>query len=148
MNANARKWLAALTSGEYKQARGQLRDDIGFCCLGVACDLYIKETGEGRWEHEEFVWLEHYDDEPEPFELTESAELPFPVQRWLGLARDSSSVTFEGFEIAGTWFESLIALNDGRQLTDTLEYKSWTFPEIAEFVESRADELFAEQETT
>lgn len=41
------KWVAALRSGEYKQATGRLRSDDGFCCLGVLCDLHSKETGEG-----------------------------------------------------------------------------------------------------
>lgn len=32
------KWIAALRSGEYRQARGGLIDDTGArCCLGVAC---------------------------------------------------------------------------------------------------------------
>ena len=49
LNPNAQKWVDALRSGEYKQTRGALRgDDEGnepkFCCLGVACDLYAKET--------------------------------------------------------------------------------------------------------
>ena len=39
------EWLVALESGEYKQGRGRLRDDNGFCCLGVACDL----SGLGEW---------------------------------------------------------------------------------------------------
>jgi hypothetical protein len=32
------KWIAALRSGEYKQATGELYDEIngGFCCIGVA----------------------------------------------------------------------------------------------------------------
>lgn len=38
------KWLAALRSGDYRQARGDLRKrngehGLGHCCLGVACDL-------------------------------------------------------------------------------------------------------------
>lgn len=31
------KWIAALRSGEYQQAKGKLFDGIGYCCLGVAC---------------------------------------------------------------------------------------------------------------
>lgn len=41
------KWVAALRSGEYKQGQGYLRKGVDgaaeFCCLGVACDLVIKE---------------------------------------------------------------------------------------------------------
>ena len=33
------KWVAALRSGEYKQARGQFRGGETLCCLGVAACL-------------------------------------------------------------------------------------------------------------
>lgn len=34
------RWIEALRSGRYKQARGRLRKGDCFCCLGVLCDLY------------------------------------------------------------------------------------------------------------
>lgn len=38
------KWVSALRSGKYRQAKERLQSDSGgFCCLGVLCDLYIKE---------------------------------------------------------------------------------------------------------
>lgn len=40
------RWVAALRSGEYKQAHHKLADAHGgYCCLGVLCDLYAKENG-------------------------------------------------------------------------------------------------------
>lgn len=40
----ADKWIAALKSGEYKQTKSVLnRDNNEFCCLGVLCELAIKE---------------------------------------------------------------------------------------------------------
>lgn len=33
----AEKWLTNLRNGEYKQSKGQLYDEIGYCCLGIAC---------------------------------------------------------------------------------------------------------------
>lgn len=43
--ANLRKWVAALESGNYKQTRGTLRK-VGYCCLGV----WLNESGEGKWD--------------------------------------------------------------------------------------------------
>jgi hypothetical protein len=40
-----RELVAALRSDEYAQGRGMLRTKEGFCCLGVACDLYGKANG-------------------------------------------------------------------------------------------------------
>lgn len=33
------KWVKALRSGDYKQTQDFLRDEDGFCCLGVLCDV-------------------------------------------------------------------------------------------------------------
>jgi hypothetical protein len=33
------KWLKALRSGYYNQSTGYLCNDVGYCCLGVACML-------------------------------------------------------------------------------------------------------------
>ena len=43
-------WTQALLSGDYSQAQKQLRKDDSFCCLGVLCDLFKKETKTGEWE--------------------------------------------------------------------------------------------------
>jgi hypothetical protein len=40
------KWIEALKSDEYRQGKLALKNyDDTFCCLGVLCDLYIKEKG-------------------------------------------------------------------------------------------------------
>ncbi|WP_024516788.1 hypothetical protein [Bradyrhizobium sp. Tv2a-2] len=40
------KWVKALRSGKYQQARGQLKDGDRYCCLGVLCDI----AGRGEFE--------------------------------------------------------------------------------------------------
>jgi hypothetical protein len=54
MNDNAKKWVAALRSGEFTQATGQLQKHDSYCCLGVACviaersgNVRIHRTQEG-----------------------------------------------------------------------------------------------------
>lgn len=43
MNKKVKKmWIAALTSGKYKQGKGQLRSGNKFCCLGVLCNLHAQ----------------------------------------------------------------------------------------------------------
>lgn len=34
-----KKWVEALTSGKYQQAKSRLKDHSGFCCLGVLRDV-------------------------------------------------------------------------------------------------------------
>lgn len=38
-----KKWVQALRSGKYSQTKKVLNDQNGFCCLGVACDIFIPE---------------------------------------------------------------------------------------------------------
>jgi hypothetical protein len=66
LNPVAKKWVKALRSGKYSQAKGQLKTTEGYCCLGVLCDLAVKAgvlkvfpTGRGN--------------------------LPLNVKRWAGL---------------------------------------------------------------
>lgn len=68
-------WVDALRSGEYKQCTGSLirypdheelkliktivpdealLNESSFCCLGVLCDLYRKETGQNLWKNGSF----------------------------------------------------------------------------------------------
>lgn len=35
-------WCEALRSGEYTQSKHCLHNDAGYCCLGVACEVYHK----------------------------------------------------------------------------------------------------------
>lgn len=40
LGPNQQKWVDALRSGDYKQTNGRLRDNNGFCCLGVGCEIF------------------------------------------------------------------------------------------------------------
>ena len=64
------KWLAALRSKKYEQARGALRIGDRFCCWGVLCDIHAKETGES--------WLEGA-------YFGASLVIPNEVKVWAGL---------------------------------------------------------------
>lgn len=56
MNKERVKLLAdALRSGKYDQGSGALKGKRGYCCLGVACDVYMKETGKGEWREGEYI---------------------------------------------------------------------------------------------
>jgi hypothetical protein len=73
VNENARKWVEALRSGEYTQTQGVLRDESGYCCLGVACVVYETAT-ETKIEGPEW----------DPDHWSADEELPDDVRDWLG----------------------------------------------------------------
>lgn len=50
-----KKWIEALESGEYEQVDGTLKGQmpdgsVGFCCLGVYCDLIGKDMPDEGYE--------------------------------------------------------------------------------------------------
>lgn len=45
------RWVVALRSGQYKQSKHALQGfDNGYCCLGVACKLFIPEEKQEKTE--------------------------------------------------------------------------------------------------
>ena len=47
------RWIEALESGDYEQTTKVLHDEKGFCCLGVATDIYQKDH-DLEWKKTEF----------------------------------------------------------------------------------------------
>jgi hypothetical protein len=88
-NEPAKKWVKALLSGEYTQGQGALRDGSTFCCLGVLCDVYKKETGKGTWESEDGSRMEFRP----PTEGSEYGVLPESVRVWAGLNTNDGGFT-------------------------------------------------------
>lgn len=89
---NIAAWVAALRSGDYRQAKGYLRREIdqgkvGYCCLGVACDI----SGAGQWDGAAgFSDADSDDDEPD----FSNTELTSGVERWLGIDSDNPDLNF------------------------------------------------------
>ena len=111
------KWVEALRSGEFRQGRTCLRSPSdGFCCLGVACEVYRREESVGRWHGGAFEASDSFRDRDTGF-------LPPPVQEWLGLGNHAGDLDTE---VAGGW-SSLLSLNDGA---------GYTFDEIARVIEA------------
>lgn len=111
-----KKWIAALTSGEYRKGKQALRDDDKFCCLGVLCDLHSKENkGIKRYK-----WTDC------GIYLGESQFLPIEVMKWAELEEDEPRVG-----------ESRItSFNDGVKYYVTSDYKirPHSFKEIAKLI--------------
>jgi hypothetical protein len=98
-------WLTALRSGIYKKGEGALNDQQHYCCLGVLCDIYQKQTGEGRWEAADDGTLHFRIGEADerdvlPNDVVDWAELPdrnpyFDEYRAIAEYNDESETTFE-----------------------------------------------------
>lgn len=76
-----------LRSGNHRQGQGVLRNACNeFCCLGRACDLFLKIEGRGRWSQtnysDDYVFNDGDGD-------TSAAILPAKVKEWLGFSTGS-----------------------------------------------------------
>lgn len=109
------KWLEALRSGEYKQGTGTLRDgEDNFCCLGVLCDVAIKNGVE--------LAVAHREDDSDDWNYDgNSWYLPYRVKEWADLAHDNPEVDKVGYF-------RLADLNDEAGLT---------FAQIADVIEEQ-----------
>lgn len=116
MNENAKLWVAALRSGKYTQVSHQLSDGIGYCCLGVACEVYQTVVGGLEINKARTSFNE------------ETGTLPSPVQSWLRLS-----------SVIGTFEESNDSLANHNDEGDT-------FSEIADLIESEPQGLFTRSE--
>lgn len=76
------KWIAALRSNEYKQTQYYLHTSDGYCCLGVLCDLYAKESNM-EWETENDENIQSFDGK--------TMVLPKSVINWSGIDTDTTS---------------------------------------------------------
>jgi hypothetical protein len=106
------KWVAALRSGEYKQATHYLNSPQGFCCLGVLCDLHAKETCTD-WEEKGKVGLRY---------LGSEMTIPGTVQEWARLSSNHG--------------ES-VSINRCSTLLTTHNDEGRTFAEMADAIEAQ-----------
>jgi len=113
--------VKALRSGDYEQTNGTLRARFfengvtrnRHCCLGVACDVFQKIEGKGKWDQAAF----------EIGGVRSTAFLPEPVQEWLGFIESDAELQSDIISDDG---HSLIGLNDGarknfEQIADVIE---------------------------
>lgn len=120
-----RLWVAALRSGEYTQASGRLHDSRGYCCLGVACEVAVKngldldvtlpyDDGTEDTVHRS---IHHYNGEGDV--------LPLAVQLFYGLNGGDPCIGSDE-EFPGLPPLSAATANDSRKMT---------FQQIADLVE-------------
>lgn len=113
----AMKWVAALRSGEYKQGKQCLNNNNEkFCCLGVLCELAIKDGIQLNKENSTFNGIFEYD--------SYIGTIQKKVKDWSGIdscigeAKDKSFV-----------------------LTDLNDNENKTFEEIADIIEANYEKL-------
>lgn len=75
-----KKWVKALRSGKYKKTTEALTRHGRYCCLGVLCELAIKEGIPVEKRKVQFRTGSHSYDEKE-------GTLPKRVKKWAGIKR-------------------------------------------------------------
>lgn len=97
------KWMEALEGGIFEQYVGGLKEESSetkFCCLGVNCEVYRRETGEGEWTHKgEFEIGDELEVAHLPSKITDLMGLSGQDVRELWRMNDDLGYNFD--EIAG-----------------------------------------------
>ena len=114
----AKIWTDALRSGDYTQGSEYLNCNDRFCCLGVLCDLYLKNIGYDK------LPVKVCNNKTVSYDGVE-AVLPSVVQDWAGMRTSIGSLPDP---VANT---SLAELNDC----------GYSFDELAKIIESSLDIL-------
>jgi len=118
-----RLWIADLRSGKYKQSTGNLHNDSGYCCLGVACKTALKRG----------IEVDIYGPQSGVTGkiIGDSLDSQTHVFEWLNLL--SHCGEFKGEKFDG--FSSLADINDE---------EIHNFEDIADFIEARWQDLVKE----
>lgn len=142
-------WCDALRSGEYKQVKGTLcgiRKDgeVGYCCLGVLTDLYMKERKEKKkgLNFSDFTKLSGEEDNDyniKPlWEIDGNrGSIPEAVAQWAGFNMHKNfSWDTGGFEVNEDEFIDLAGMNDGE-----IGKRGSSFRTIANTIEKHYDKI-------
>lgn len=118
--AIAKKWVAALRSGDYQQGKGRLRNNQDqFCCLGVLCNLHAQAHPKIAAAQTDKNYLTH------------DAYLPEEVMAWAGMQREDGTIPQRKIRIGETYYTDLACAND----------QGVTFHQIADAIEQNKDFL-------
>jgi len=108
----AKKWVAALRSGEYNQTQKELKNEDGYCCLGVLCSI-------SPWKNNFTRMI------VSPY--GKNVLLPAQVCKWAGVRSNVGKYKDKG----DTLNRSLAARND----------EGMSFNEIADLIEKYTEDL-------
>ena len=113
----AKKWCAALRSGEYRQGKHCLHNVVenSYCCLGVLCDLFIKNGGQLRLGRTAEGSIQSYNGNP--------GLPPSSVVEWAGMTCSNGMYNSPN--------DNLVSHNDD----------GMSFAEIANIIEAQVDNL-------
>ena len=131
------KWITALTDGSYQQGRAALHTmSDKYCCLGVLCDLYIKETKKALWvddgevEHPSGEGRLFFRSMLHPEKPLEASFLPDEVRQWAGIEQIPLQFN-DGVSRSVTG--RLMELNDGQSFAPRTS--PFPFAAIAQFIQ-------------
>lgn len=118
-----KRWVEALRSGEYQQAKDYLVSPDGYCCLGVLCEIAVQDGVVYREGYEYISTSEGFD--------VNNVDLPRAVQRWAGV----SDYYGDGFTSLGSNvpYKNTDRNADFTELNDEMNY---TFDMIADAIEN------------
>lgn len=133
----------ALLSKVYKQSSGRLRSKNGWCCLGVACEVYRVATGKGEWA--EPSEIKPFETPGYVFNITHKGKkkeqattfLPETVADWFGFSEVDTRVALDGGCIDPALLSEKSLTLRASDLNDGTITRKRTFKQIAKMFEKK-----------
>ena len=115
-----KKWIEDLRSGKFEQGKHNLRSvDDKYCCLGVLCDIYVREQDE---DDERNNWSKYYAD-TDTYSVDGRTSFPSPkILEWAGLNKGTVTLDINGEPV------EIIDLND---------VEGYSFEQLADLIEEQ-----------
>ena len=137
------RWIKALRSDKYEQTQNNLRNVNGYCCLGVLCDVIMKETKpEQGWELDEdrsaySLFGAHYGGLPTTYQqmmglITDEGEIELNL-----IKNEATAIRLKEYEAGTSERVILTVLNDSGK---------WSFEDIADLIENEPQAIFLGEE--
>lgn len=131
------RWVYALRNDYRQQSDGKLRTNNGFCCLGVLCDLYLKDHKE-EWE-----LVSYSDESPQDYYICSysSDVLPKSVCLWAGLSSNNPILVVtedpDGVEFETHYDDDELVVSKMSEDIACLNDTGYTFSSIADLIEKQ-----------
>ena len=122
-----KKWLKALRSGEFDQTKGSLADEDGYCCLGVLCEIVLKDHP----DMEEYIAFDSGTPPDELWELVLTKD-SLKALRKGGISLEDPNGTSDPEQLGEVSIIPLVIRNDG---TNSFDGRPQSFKKIANIIE-------------
>jgi hypothetical protein len=127
------RWARALESGEFRQGKHALMSDDHYCCLGVACELMVRDGLLKRAT--DSIGVVRYTSVTDPTD-SDASELPLAAQDYYGLSESNAPINLDDVPVGAISRDPFVdrRVRHANSLVDLNDESDATFATIARVI--------------